>query len=203
VTTNSKRLDNCRIACTRHRAGIPRRQAGVVLIIALIVLVAMTLAGIALFRQVGTGLTIAGNLAFKQAATAAGDLGAEQARTWLLAQSGAVLQFDNAPGYYSSWDPAFDPATFDWTNNAKVIGTDGTGNTVSYVVHRLCTLAGASVNDTGQQCVVRGSLLAGGSQGAVSYGVAPLNNTVQPFFRVTSIVNGPRNTRSYVQVIMF
>ena len=48
-------------------AGAPPRSAqkGVVLFISLIVLVAMTLAGIAMFRQVGTGVVIAGNLAFR------------------------------------------------------------------------------------------------------------------------------------------
>src|SRR4051794_33864237 len=50
-----------------------RRQQGVVLLIALIVLVAMTLAGIGLVRSVDTGNMVAGNLAFKQGATLAGD----------------------------------------------------------------------------------------------------------------------------------
>ena len=110
---------------TRGRTAAPRRQSGVVLIIALIVLVAMSLAGIALFRQVGTGLTIAGNLAFKQAATAAADFGVEDARKWLTgaATAGISLNIDKAPGYYSSWDTTFDPATFDWTNNATVTRT--------------------------------------------------------------------------------
>ena len=45
------------------------------LLAALIVLVAMSLAGLALMRGVDTGTLIASNLAFKQSATAAGDLG--------------------------------------------------------------------------------------------------------------------------------
>ena len=60
------------------------RQRGVVLFIALIVLVAMALAGIALVRSVDTGILVAGNIAFKQGATNAGDQGLEAARTWLV-----------------------------------------------------------------------------------------------------------------------
>jgi Tfp pilus assembly protein PilX len=52
-----------------------RAQQGVVLFIALIVLVAMSLAGIALMRSVDTNVLIAGNLAFRQGATMAGDWG--------------------------------------------------------------------------------------------------------------------------------
>jgi type IV pilus assembly protein PilX len=53
----------------------PRSQRGVVLLIALIMLVAMTLAGIGMMRSVDTGSVIAGNLAFKQATLNASDAG--------------------------------------------------------------------------------------------------------------------------------
>jgi Tfp pilus assembly protein PilX len=48
---------------------VPRRQRGAILFIALIVLVAMSLAGIALMRSVDTNVLIAGNLAFRQSAS--------------------------------------------------------------------------------------------------------------------------------------
>ncbi len=44
---------------------LPGRQGGAILFIALIVLVAMTLAGIAMWRSVDTALGIAGNMAFR------------------------------------------------------------------------------------------------------------------------------------------
>ena len=62
-------MPNTRIA--RHRAcarGPRRAQEGVVLFIALIVLVAMSLAGVALMRSVDTALVVAGNFAFKKSA---------------------------------------------------------------------------------------------------------------------------------------
>ena len=189
----------------RPHPGSPlRAQRGVVLFIALVVMVAMTLAGIAMFRQVGTGVTIAGNLAFKANATSVGDMGIEAGRTWLMAQGAATLQSDLAPSYYSSWQAAFNPATFDWTNNATLVTTDdGTGNEVRYVVHRMCRNAGLTVNDPAQQCVTIGSAAAGGSKGGAGYGGQALSNTTQPLFRVTVRTAGPRNTVSYVQAIMY
>ena len=47
----------------------PHRERGVVLIIALVMLITITFAGLALFRQIGLGAVIVGNLAFKQGAT--------------------------------------------------------------------------------------------------------------------------------------
>lgn len=179
-----------------------RRQSGVVLIIALIVLVAMSLAGIALFRQVGTGLTIAGNLAFKQSATIAGDQGIEAGLTWLV-NNPNLLDNDQATGYFSSWDTTFNPETFNWTGLATTVGTDSAGNTVKYVIHRLCQNPNSKVNDSGQKCVTLSKVGAGGSQGSVSYGILPLSNTVQPYFRVTTSVDGPRSTKSFVQLIMY
>ncbi len=190
--------------------GVPSRsrQRGVVLFISLIVLVAMTLAGIAMFRQVGTGVVIAGNLAFRANATSVSDLGLEAARAWLIAQTSAALNTDQAPGYYACGLPAatcaqanFAPASFDWTANAvQVTADDGTGNEVRYVIHRLCQLAGSP---TTTPCVTLGAAGAGGSKGGGQYGVLPLTNTVQPYFRITARAAGPRNTVSYVQSIMY
>ena len=53
---------------TLQPATFPERQRGVVLFIALIVMVAMSLAAIALFRSVDTANLVAGNQAFKQGA---------------------------------------------------------------------------------------------------------------------------------------
>jgi type IV pilus assembly protein PilX len=71
-------------------------QKGVVLLITLIVLVAMTLAAIAMMRSVDTGTLISGNLAFRQAASNAGDSGIEAAITWLAQnKTGNYLQTDH------------------------------------------------------------------------------------------------------------
>lgn len=70
----------------RNAPGL-QRQRGVVLLIALIVLVAMTLAGIAMMRSVDTGVVITGNMAFKQSTINAGDVGLDAAYTALTSIS--------------------------------------------------------------------------------------------------------------------
>jgi len=209
-----------------------KTQRGVVLLLALIMLVAMTLAGIVLYRQLGSGLIIARNLGFKRTAAVAADRGIEMARTWLVAQGSATLeQGDVANAYYPGWcnvslspgtppipdadnngvpdncgsTPApseFDPLTYNWSNAVVATNDDGAGNEVRYVIHRLCQVPGA-VNAAGQQCVTIGSTLAGGSHGAASYGAQALSNTFQPYFRVTSRVLGPTNTVVYTQAVMY
>ncbi|MEJ7807583.1 MAG: hypothetical protein WKG03_16870, partial [Telluria sp.] len=64
--------------CFRPPAA-PLRQRGVVLLMALIALVALTLAGLAMVRSVDTGNVIAGNMAFRQAAMQQVDVGIEAA----------------------------------------------------------------------------------------------------------------------------
>jgi Tfp pilus assembly protein PilX len=148
----------------------PRAQRGIVLLISLILLVSLTLAGLALFRQVGTGVLVARNLTFSNAALVASDLGTEAARNWLVT-GGANLQVGStANAYYPAWcntsldaagnpdadgngtvddclaAPApstFDPLTYNWANSVLVTNDDGNGNAVRYVIHRLCRIPGS------------------------------------------------------------
>jgi len=96
------------------RAPGARRERGVVLWVAIIVLVAMTLAGLAMMRQMSAGASIAGNIAFKESATAVADRGAEKARAWLTANPGVLSNDNFAVGYHSSWAASVDPGTFNW-----------------------------------------------------------------------------------------
>ena len=67
------------------------RQSGVVLFIALIVLVALSLAGLATMRSVDTAALVASNIGFRQAAVHSADQGIQTAYNWLIAQvSGGV-----------------------------------------------------------------------------------------------------------------
>ena len=103
----------------RYSPQMPRGQQGVVLFIALIVLVAMTLAGIGMVRSIDTGNLIAGNLAFKQATLQASDSGIETGYQWLLANTGGTTlnNTDAANGYYSA--PPANDATLDWFDLAN------------------------------------------------------------------------------------
>ena len=86
--------------------------------IALIVLVAMTLAGLALIRSVDTTNIIAGNLGFQQSATHSGDIGTETAIAWLETNNtGITLQNDNInSGYFAARGGRDPAANQSWDN---------------------------------------------------------------------------------------
>jgi type IV pilus assembly protein PilX len=199
---------NLQHACARGGRGA--KQRGTVLLIALILLVALSLAGIALIRSVSTSNIIAGNLAFQQATVHSADAGVEAALTWLQANSGAGVatlhssvlsgagtryvarREDPATGV--SWD-AFWSSTLSSSGAVNTLATDAAGNTVSFVIHRLCDNTGAPTypgcsappTDTGQ---------ASSSKGG---GILLVSGDKQVYYRITVRVAGPRNTLSYVQ----
>jgi type IV pilus assembly protein PilX len=180
------------------------KESGVVLFVALIVLIVMTLAGLAMMRQMGAGVSIAGNMAFKENATSVADSGTEAARAWFVPQTALALSSDSPTnGYYSSWGTSIDPTMFDWSAGHSVAVTldAGTGNSVRYVIHRLCAFAGRTPDDPTQRCSDSVASNAGSTKGGGSYGGIPLTPVAQPFFRVTTRVEGPRNTVSYIQVV--
>jgi Tfp pilus assembly protein PilX len=194
-----------------HSLPAPRRarQAGVVLMMALIVLVAMTLAGIALVRSVDTSNVIAGNLAFQQSATNAGDAGTEAAVNWLQANNSGTTLFGNiyGQGYAASrQDPV---AGQDWANfwttvlvpagQVVTLAPDAAGNTVSYAIQRLCNAVGDPT--TGVGCAASQSTTAISSSSKTA-GTVALLYTSQIYYRITTRVAGPRNTVSYVQTIV-
>jgi type IV pilus assembly protein PilX len=193
---------------THHPRKAPVRDAqrGVVLFIALIVLVAMTLVGLAVMRSTGGSTMLAGNLSFRQNATVSGDLGIEAAHNWLTAQGPITLQSDDAAnGYYATWDTTFNPVTFTNWHNPN-LATDAAGNRVQFVIHRMCAQAGP-ITGTGappnQECVTLTDAGKTGSKGGVAYGEKALAATSQPYYRITARIDGPKNTVSYVQAMMY
>ncbi|CAG0934712.1 hypothetical protein RHDC3_03022 [Rhodocyclaceae bacterium] len=198
------------LANSRRRGGASQR--GVVLIVSLIVLVAMTLAGIGLMRSVSTGNRVAGNLAFQQAATQAADVGIETAIAWLEANNVGATLHQSTPvgapvGYFAlregptagvSWD-AYWRANLEPSGRVNAMPADAAGNTVFYVIHRLCNAAGDPASGIG--CSVAPGVVGseGGSKGS---GVLPVKLPSQQYYRITARVTGPRNTSSIVQVVV-
>ncbi|MDR2238838.1 MAG: hypothetical protein LBE33_00150 [Zoogloeaceae bacterium] len=218
---------------TLIRPALPsaQRQQGLVLFFALIALLVLSLAAAALIRSVDTSTMVAGNLAFKQAATSAGDAGIEAAITWLAQKRDGetrdiftdpqhTLNQDhltaNSESYYSSVhdDPA-DPAYIDlfsdanWANDSKsvFVGTDAaTGNTTRYIIQRLC-------RDPNKTIVTAGCLFAGGLTDNNGQHIPLLEDVCAgpgcpttgqtPLIRITSRVTGPKNTVSYVQAFVY
>ena len=198
-----------------HSLPAPRRarQAGVVLMMALIVLVAMTLAGIALVRSVDTSNLIAGNLAFQQSATNAGDAGTEAAVNWLQANNSGTTLFGNiyGQGYAASrQDPAagqswagFWSAVLVPAGQVVTLAPDAAGNTVSYTIQRLCNGVGdpTTTGPFSPKCAVTQTLGALASSSKTA-GTVALIYSSQIYYRITARIAGPRNTVSYVQTIV-
>lgn len=185
-----------------------QRQRGVVLIITLIILVAMTLAGMAMVRSVFTTNLIAGNLALQQSATHAGDAGSEAAIAWLVANNVGTNLNGNifASGYAAQrQDPAAGQSWDQFWNDILVpagqvftMATDAAGNTVSYVIQRQCNAIGPTGSSGCSQPQTNSSITSG-SKGA---GAIALQYNGQVYYRITSRIVGPRNTVSYIQTIV-
>lgn len=202
----------------------PHHQRGVTLLIAMIVLVAMTLAGIALVRSVDTAALLAGNLAFKQSAASSADRGMETALAVLTSMTASQLEGTGSPSGYSAtvpWDTvANKPSPLDFSGNATPTATDNfswsaaaavaaddADNSADYMIHRLC-------QGTGALDVATCTTWSGKTDPV--HGVGILNDqldydpnkmevkpaTLRGVYRVTVRVNGPRNTANYIQAIV-
>ncbi|HUW38554.1 MAG TPA: hypothetical protein VMV91_14615 [Rhodocyclaceae bacterium] len=215
-----------------HRPPLARRQRGVILMIALIVLVVMTLAALALLRSVDTATLVAGNVAFQQSAAMSSDAGIEAAVAELIASSAStatptapydldgVSYAGNAvpgatagylanglnPQYYAPDTAPVSPATWTafWTyldglGLTKTLPPDSAGNTVSYVIHRLCSAAGAPTS-AGMSCAT--SVSGGGSSSSKGAGNVALFGSTQVYYRITARTKGPRGTVSFVQTVV-
>ncbi|HWH42210.1 MAG TPA: hypothetical protein VNU21_20320 [Usitatibacter sp.] len=206
----------------RDAPGRPRRararEDGVIMIIALIVLIAMTLAGVSMVRSIDAGTLVAGNIGFHQSALATADSGVEAARKWLL-DNRSLLDGDNlAAGYYATRQD-----NLDITGNRTTAGADrvdwggsdpsqpvkafhagdldSSGNDVYYVIHRLCAVGG-NINAPGQSCATTSQLSGGSTMNAANYPERALKDKSQIFYRITVRANGPKNTVSYVQAVV-
>jgi len=223
-------LSNSYFSLPRPIAARQRRSSerGVVLILALIVLVALTLAAVALTRSVGTSNVIAGNIAFQQAATHSADRGVEAAVAWIEKNSvatgtGACAAItplgctQTTEGYQAlRADPT---SSQDWKtfflqnakdNKVKTMDLDTTtGNTVAYLVQRMCEKEGEANTDVNScasspfasagSCPGGTTCTGGGGRGGTGSNV---NASKQTYYRITVMVSGPRNTQSLVQAMV-
>jgi len=210
---------------TLRSASAPVGQRGVVLFIALIVMVAMSLAAIALFRSVDTANLVAGNQAFKQGALSATDLGIAAAMDKFNASiTGSPLSSEaathaslNTNCYVSTTlqqdqldargipKLLLDPTTtqspfadaFDTTyvTNCKI--TNGTtGEIIRFIIDRQCDASVAGSAPSNGHCTVVSSSATSQTDNDKQTGSESI-----PLYRVTVRVDGPRHTVSYAQVL--
>lgn len=141
------------------------RQTGLVLFVALIALVAMSLAAAALVRSVDTGVLVSGNLAFKQSATMSADSGVTAGYDFFnntvqtsIAANPAFLDTNQiSHGYIANMNALRNNGIDDikddavWTNTWSrpatgngndATGKDTSGNTTRYIIERMCSRDG-------------------------------------------------------------
>jgi type IV pilus assembly protein PilX len=203
-------------------AFIKKSQSGVVLFLALIALVVMSLAAVALIRSVDTNSQIAGNLSYKQTAAISSSYGIES-----VADTLGPLPMNNAntsnasTGYYAvcntfdqgvtepcngrnltaeaSWVPG---TTSNFANGLGVdAGVDAYGNTIQYIVERMCNAAAPFSRAT---CLLSTSDPDNDTKRVQNEPVSgrPTKQNDLPIYRVTVRIAGPKNTVSFVQAFL-
>jgi len=195
------------------QAAPPARQRGVVLFIALIVMVALSLAAIALIRSVDTTTTVIGNLAFRQASILPANMAVEEAAAALFSDADVAraIRIPNrdsnfpAENYFAFWQNSDDargiPAQLQkrtaFTQTKMLVDASLTGaqTEVRYVIERMCVAAAPPTN---ANC----NLLPPTGPFGTTVGDSSLALPSVPYYRVTIRVDGPQNTASFVQAML-
>jgi type IV pilus assembly protein PilX len=192
---------------------LARGQRGVVMFIALIVMVALSLAAIALVRSVDTTNAVVGNLSFRLASILPGNFAVEKAAAALFPNADIasavrisdVQKYNDFPAenYFATRQP--DDARGIPNTLLKKTAFDGAGLTkytdpatsteIRYVIERMCSVAGAPAIGN---CDLLPSKLPSGMTGGK--GAIPLPR--EPYYRVTIRVDGPQNTASFLQAML-
>jgi len=193
-------------------AATRRAQSGVVLFIALIVMVAMSIAGIALVRSVDTGLSVIGNLGFRQASVPPSTWAVENAIhamfeakaidldkkdltnnyfpfRYEIKYTGAKEDGTGVPFHLQGESPSNYPGTFQKT-------TDGAGNTVRYVIERMCLDEGPA---TAANCDMSPPKK---SEATTAMELEKPELVRVPFYRVTIRIDGPNSTTTFAQAML-
>lgn len=167
-------------------------QKGASLIIVLVMLTVLLLGALSMARLNDASALIAGNVAFKDSAMQASEVGISEAFNGMTSitdedqdQGGwyfASLQGDDASGL---------PTSVDWAKAADIkVGAFD----VHYVVERQCT-GTLPVQDINAQCVIKRIATTGSAKA----GLETLETAASKQFRITVFVSGPKNTKSHVQ----
>ncbi len=209
-------------ACCLHR----RQASGASLLVALVVLVMMSMGALAMVRAVTTGMLVAGNFAFRQAAVLASERGSEAAINWLSAHAGTagVLSDQPADGYYAQLLPGLDltgsddnaTAAVDWAADScsgrtglvclrpsAALPVDAAGHSIRFLIQRICRRDG-SPDAASNSCQRHRSALNGSpNHGQISYGVSKhFQPTNAVYYRITVHVRGPRGTTVFTQTLV-
>ncbi len=182
-----------------------KKQRGVVLPVALLMLVILMVGAAALMKTVDTAVHVSGNMAFKQSATLTADRGIFAATQWIDAATTttAVLYNDNVAGGYCSklhklerdqegdsslggWDATLptDSTQNGWHTGCQntvtvvpvALAADAAGNQVDYMIHRLCLWGDGASSTPGPVAGVSGAVQACTTASGQAQGNAELSS---------------------------
>lgn len=173
------------------------------MLIALIMLVAMSLAGAAMYRSTNTSLGITGNLAFKQSSVFETDQAVGAAVAWLNTNKD-VLTASSAGNGYIAMSPMVEPewiseAIWDQSKQLANIGTNL--NKLEYIIHRMC-LEDGPYNSATNQCSMLDTTNTNTSGDSIRSGSTKFSGQPQVIYRVTVRATGTKNSKAIVQVFV-
>ena len=186
------------------------RQRGIALPVMLMIMLMMLVTSIFLLKSINSATLMAGNAAYESQLSKAADIGLINAFTWLSTQAKndkTVLINDvPAQGYVANFNPNWKPNTPQFWDK-KISFTDN-GDTVDYVIYRLCAVPGAFDQTTPQvnHCVMTAPLddvdvatPIGSSnvQDSITFPAAP-----QVHYVITSRISGPRGGNVVNQLVV-
>lgn len=171
-----------------------RTERGASLVVVIVLLLILMISALALVRSSDTVSAVAGNTAFKQAATEAADTGIQGAAVWLTALTN--VESDVGGTYFSTRQnvDGYGMPTVDWSTIPQATVS---AFRVQYVVERLCQ-GPTPVANVLTQCMT--SQLS--QEGSRRVGSPSYSGTTAVYYRVTVRVRGPRNSESFVQSML-
>lgn len=170
-------------------------QQGASLIIVLVILTVLLLGALSLARLNETNALIAGNIAFKDAGLQASEVGVSEA---FIAITSLINDEQDQPNWYFATlqgdDASGIPKTVDWTLAPSVqVGAFD----VRYVVERQCSGV-VPVQDINAQCVIKRIPTTASAKASFE----SLETAASKQFRITVYVQGPKNTKTFVQSLV-
>lgn len=193
---------------TRLKANLTRAgQRGMALPIVLIMLTVMLISSLYLVKSTTSTTLTTGNLAYDSSLSKAADLGLHTAFQFLSTTSkDTLLNNSTADGYQATINPAqsVNSSAF-WTGSVQV--TDSAGNTIEYVIHRMCMFAG-DYNSTApvNRCTLTSSKSKVGAAtrlgDSLSSDRSEYNAIPELHYVVTARIYGPRGGNVITQAVV-
>ena len=186
------------------------RQRGIALPVILIMLTVMLIGSIYLLKSsTSTTLTVT-NLGYDAALSKEADLGIHTAFQWLALPATKPLLIANnaAQGYVATLNPAWTVSAPQFWTGAVTLPVDSSGNRVQYVIHRMCTFAGAynatlpAVNTCMLSSAKRGVAASVALGDSLSQNAPSYEDQPQLHYVVTARISGPRGGNVVTQAVV-